>query len=235
MSGTLRISPGGPGVSMKNMLASIPFDPYNSPKSFPSGGGGGPPGPAGPPGGQGPPVPVATAGGWFPIHFWRGEYLDDYKVIVNQSTGWEHWYEFTTTEDMKIRAMMAATPDYAYAEGNDDPCRLAAIAEFWIWDPVGEGWGQEINLGRGAAYFNSDPNFSGTASIGPSEMFTPPDYDPANTPPAPVTPDDLYVVPGTYRVRFRLAIAELVWSGMENWSVLVKCAIDGALLGTYSS
>lgn len=28
MSGRLRISPGGPGVSMKNMLASISFDPY---------------------------------------------------------------------------------------------------------------------------------------------------------------------------------------------------------------
>lgn len=76
MSGTLRISPGGPGVSMKNMLASIPFDPYNSPKGFPAGSGGGggggggggtgptgPAGPAGPTGSAGPTGPAGSPGG----------------------------------------------------------------------------------------------------------------------------------------------------------------------------
>lgn len=57
-------------MSMKNMLASIPFDPYNSPKSFPSSGGGGggggvpgPPGPAGADGAQGAAGGIENYGG----------------------------------------------------------------------------------------------------------------------------------------------------------------------------
>jgi hypothetical protein len=46
---------------MRNMLASISFDPYNTPKSFPSGGGGG--GTPGPPGADGADGSQGPAGG----------------------------------------------------------------------------------------------------------------------------------------------------------------------------
>lgn len=139
VGGTLKISPGGVGLSMKNMLACIPFDPYNSPKGFPAssgggGGGGGKKGPKGSPGSEGP----TGAAGWGNVKRVFSRYLDPevaydidpedspwlpfqnpaYELTLNEETKvWAHWFvtEITTGEHSPpyYHATVKATRKYS--------------------------------------------------------------------------------------------------------------------------
>lgn len=141
VGGTLTISPGGAGVNMKNMLASIP-SPMKAQKA-----GVGPPGPAGAAGADGPEGPAGSGGGNI-----ERIYSNKLPSTTNLNEGTETIFitpDFTLTETTEIwvSCYLYCIPNpstndgYVYVciqyETDEDPDPYPGFITYaWMWPVV---------------------------------------------------------------------------------------------------